>query len=593
MTFSPLVVRTYPMIEPNYSPRPGPITRLIVHYTTGGTEDYLIDLFRQSKKHGREASVTYLLNRAGHLIGLVPEEYRPWTSGGMAADGPAVTVETMTFPESGQAATPEQMETLARLAADLSDRYGWGALTRDNVRGHREFSSTDCPGPWIWPRMDQIITRANAIRTEETPMPIAENGWPCIPLSSTATFLAPNGKVVYVRDADMATILGYVAWRWHMSVEPIAAATNLEGDPAVRQGAIVAIHSWRPAAQIAGSTYYSNHGTGMAMDVNGHLHPYEHSVLAAGGRYDDGFTDAQVAALRKIKAEIRALAGGVDILRLGLDFTVGRRDGMHVELWATAAQLARCAAAIRATGWLVPTRRGDIASYQAALGVTTDDFHGVNTTRVLKLEQAKLGVEPTGRWDVATRTAWCQTRLKAHGFDPGVVDGLPGPLFDAELKRFQAAKGLEDDGIPGRLTVAALAKTPAPVEPPPVKVEPTPKPVPTPAPAPTLPPGSRIAGADRYATSAAAYRAAPSELQRTVYLAAGNAVTLADALSAPSDGSVLLVRAGQSTLPTPVEAALRDLRPTRVVALGSPDVIPDATVRAALTAAGLTTTTTK
>lgn len=118
---------------------------------------------------------------------------------------------------------------------------------------------------------------------------------------------------------------------------------------------------------------------------------------------------------------------------------------------------------------------------------------------------------------------------------------------------------------------------------------PKPEPAPVEHPAPTLPAGSRIAGPDRYATSAAAYRAAPATLRQTVYLAAGNAPTLADALSAPPDGCVLLVRAGQATLPGPVAAALAEHRPTTIRALGTTDLVTDAAVLAARAAAGITT----
>lgn len=174
MTFSPLVSRTYTMLEPNYSTRPGKVTRLIVHHTTGGTETYLIDLFRQSKEHGRSASVNYLLTRDGRLIGLLSEKYRPWTSGSATADNPSVTVEVMTFAKDGYTATEAQLRMLARLTADLADRHGWGGtITRNHVRGHREFASTSCPGDWLWARRDQIIADANTIRAKkETPVTI-------------------------------------------------------------------------------------------------------------------------------------------------------------------------------------------------------------------------------------------------------------------------------------------------------------------------------------------------------------------------------------------------------------------------------------
>lgn len=168
MTFSPLCKHT--VSTKNYSSRSGnQITRLIIHYTAGGTDESNVRLLSRSHEYGRDVSCTYVLRRDGSLVGIVPEEYRPWTSGSFSADAPSVTVETVISPK-GQA-TAAQMETLARLAADLSNRYGWGALNRSNIRGHREFAATDCPGPYLWPRMDQIVTRANQLRTGNKPTP--------------------------------------------------------------------------------------------------------------------------------------------------------------------------------------------------------------------------------------------------------------------------------------------------------------------------------------------------------------------------------------------------------------------------------------
>src|SRR5690606_17780614 len=97
----------------------------------------------------------------------------------------------------------------------------------------------------------------------------------------------------------------------------------------------------------------------------------------------------------------------------------------------------------------------------------------------------------------------------------------------------------------------------------------------------------RIAGADRYATSAAISAAswAPGEAAH-VYLA--NGWTAADALAAgPSvDGPILLVPTG-SALPDSVAAELARLAPTTaVVALGGTGSVSDAQLAAAAVAAG-------
>jgi peptidoglycan hydrolase-like protein with peptidoglycan-binding domain len=50
-----------------------------------------------------------------------------------------------------------------------------------------------------------------------------------------------------------------------------------------------------------------------------------------------------------------------------------------------------------------------------------------------------------------------QRRLITAGFSPGPIDGRDGPLTQGAVVRFQAARGLQPDGIAGPHTLAALA----------------------------------------------------------------------------------------------------------------------------------------
>lgn len=55
---------------------------------------------------------------------------------------------------------------------------------------------------------------------------------------------------------------------------------------------------------------------------------------------------------------------------------------------------------------------------------------------------------------------WQQERLVAHGFNPGPLDGIRGPMTIAATKMFQKAKGLDPDGIVGPATRPRLAAAP-------------------------------------------------------------------------------------------------------------------------------------
>ena len=89
------------------------------------------------------------------------------------------------------------------------------------------------------------------------------------------------------------------------------------------------------------------------------------------------------------------------------------------------------------------------------------------------------GAAPTGEVRQLARGArgedvrQMQERLKAHGIDPGPIDGQFGPLTQAAVRRFQEAQGLGTDGIAGPKTHGALAKAPDPNAP-----RPAPAPVP-------------------------------------------------------------------------------------------------------------------
>lgn len=57
---------------------------------------------------------------------------------------------------------------------------------------------------------------------------------------------------------------------------------------------------------------------------------------------------------------------------------------------------------------------------------------------------------------------WAQTRLVAHGFNPGIVDGVWGRNTLAATLEFQSARGLPATGTLNEATVTALRAAPGP-----------------------------------------------------------------------------------------------------------------------------------
>ncbi len=169
MTFSPLASRS--VAHHNKHRGKGPVNRLVIHHWAGtsGGDAHLMN-------PNSDASASYILYGSGELVGQVPEELRPWTTG-PTGDAGSVTVETQNSTGAPEwKVSDAAVEKLAQLAADLSNRYGWGPLNRTNVRGHREFGSTACPGPYLYPRLDAIVARANQIRGGQAPTPAPSGG---------------------------------------------------------------------------------------------------------------------------------------------------------------------------------------------------------------------------------------------------------------------------------------------------------------------------------------------------------------------------------------------------------------------------------
>lgn len=165
MTHSPLATRTVPH-HGKYGSRDGrAITRVVQHHWAGPGGDARL------ANPTQQASSTYLIYSDGTIAGQVPEGFRPWTSGSYEADVSSITieVENSSYQKHGNDNHPDSWaissaayNAIVALLADIARRHGWGSVTADRYRGHREFSSTACPGGYLWARLPDIRNAANA-----------------------------------------------------------------------------------------------------------------------------------------------------------------------------------------------------------------------------------------------------------------------------------------------------------------------------------------------------------------------------------------------------------------------------------------------
>ena len=168
MTFSPLISGTLPHHN-KYNDRQGTkIARMIQHHhaaTNNAGVDALVSPTAQK-------SANYIILNDGRIMGHVPEEFRPWTSGGYAVDVNAITFEVQN--SSGQIngndndpgswkISDAAYNSLINLIADVSKRHGLGTINTTNYIGHRQVGQTACPGGYLWNKMANTRNAANAI----------------------------------------------------------------------------------------------------------------------------------------------------------------------------------------------------------------------------------------------------------------------------------------------------------------------------------------------------------------------------------------------------------------------------------------------
>lgn len=142
------------------------VDRIILHHCASTS---LSGVLHMMSSGSREVSANYVIGNGGEIVGVVPEEYRAWTSSAPAWDGRAVTFEIVNESrEPDWVISSKAFESVARVLADLSTRYGI-ELSRTTVVTHQELYTkhgasyaTACPGPYLQARVDGLIELAES-----------------------------------------------------------------------------------------------------------------------------------------------------------------------------------------------------------------------------------------------------------------------------------------------------------------------------------------------------------------------------------------------------------------------------------------------
>lgn len=158
----------YTKISPNKSSRNGnSIRKITVHHMAGNlTVETCGNVFAPSS---RQASSNYGIGSDGRVGMYVEEKDRAWTSSNGVNDRQAVTIEVAnntlapTWTVSDAA-----WNKLVELCVDICRRNGisqlnWTGTSSGNLTTHDMFANTNCPGPYLKPKMPELASTVNLI----------------------------------------------------------------------------------------------------------------------------------------------------------------------------------------------------------------------------------------------------------------------------------------------------------------------------------------------------------------------------------------------------------------------------------------------
>jgi len=146
----------------------------------------------------------------------------------------------------------------------------------------------------------------------------------------------------------------------------------------------------------------------------------------------------------------------VDVLALGSGYQSTHSSGSVRALQRRLTSLGYSPGPV--DGRYGPLTEGAVTRFQATHGLVADGIDGPRTTTALA--SAKLVLDPgAGFVPGGSRLVKAlQRHLAGAGFSPGSIDGRYGPSTERAVRRFQAARHLNVDGIAGPQTLDRLER---------------------------------------------------------------------------------------------------------------------------------------
>lgn len=198
------------------------------------------------------------------------------------------------------------------------------------------------------------------------------NGWPIGTPGSTIgveRYQIPGTSFILpVRSGNVATVLMYVAGRFHREVEPLLGGQ---------------LFGYDYRKNVNNTSVWSNHASGTAIDLNADLHP---------NTVKNSFSAAKVTAIHRI------LADCAGVVYWGGDYT-RTVDAMHFEINVDSSDSRLPALATKIWG---PGRRGPVVTLKARINSSFVTADGAGTAALIANRTA---IGPWEQFDLVDRGA--------------------------------------------------------------------------------------------------------------------------------------------------------------------------------------------
>lgn len=154
-------------ISPNKtSPRSGTISKITIHHMAGTST--IESCGTGFANPSRQASSNYGVGTDGRVGMYVEEADRSWASSSTANDNVAVTIEVANSSTGGNwPVSDTALNATIDLCVDICKRNGIYSLTftgnaNGNLTLHKYFAATECPGPYLESKMNDIANSVNS-----------------------------------------------------------------------------------------------------------------------------------------------------------------------------------------------------------------------------------------------------------------------------------------------------------------------------------------------------------------------------------------------------------------------------------------------